>query len=79
VPESAVAATDLNQISYLRAIQDQRMRRGVRFPAWYLLLLAVLGIYCFAEGSRLERLPEPARFVAFCHPPPQRPDRGAGA
>jgi hypothetical protein len=24
-----------------------------RFPQWFLLLLAVLGIYCFAEGRRL--------------------------
>jgi hypothetical protein len=28
----------------------------VRYAQWYLLLLAVLGIYCSAEGSRLERL-----------------------
>jgi len=49
VPESASAATDLDLISYLRAISDQRMRRGIRFPACYLLLLAVLGIYCFSS------------------------------
>jgi hypothetical protein len=44
VPKSASAVTDLDLISYLRSIPDARMRRGVRFPAWYLLLVAVLGI-----------------------------------
>jgi hypothetical protein len=44
VPESLSAATDLDLISYLKAIPDVRMRRGVRIPAWYLLLVAVLGI-----------------------------------
>ena len=42
--ESVSAATDLDLISYLKAIPDARMRRGVRIPAWYLLLVAVLGI-----------------------------------
>jgi hypothetical protein len=42
--QSTAAATDLNLISYLRSIPDARMRRGVRFPAWYLLLVSVLGI-----------------------------------
>ena len=42
--ESASAATDLDLISFLKAIPDARMRRGVRIPAWYLLLVAVLGI-----------------------------------
>jgi hypothetical protein len=56
VPESAAAATDLDLISYLRAIPDQRMRRGIRFPAWYLLLLAVLGILSGCQSLRdLER------------------------
>jgi len=56
VPESASAATDLDLISYLRAIPDQRMRRGIRFPAWYLLLLAVLGILSGCQSLRdLER------------------------
>ena len=54
--ESASAATDLDLISYLRAIPDQRMRRGVRFPAWYLLLVAVLGILSGCQSLRdLER------------------------
>jgi hypothetical protein len=36
VLKSASAATDLDLISYLRSIPDSRMRRGVRFLAWYL-------------------------------------------
>ena len=40
--QSVSAATDLDLISYLKAIPDARMRRGVRIPAWYLLLVAVL-------------------------------------
>ena len=34
----------INLISFLKAIPDGRYRRGVRYPQWYLLLLAVLGI-----------------------------------
>jgi hypothetical protein len=44
VLKSVSAATDLDLISYLKAIPDTRMRRGIRIPAWYLLLVAVLGI-----------------------------------
>jgi len=36
VPETGSAATDLDLISFLKAIPDARMRRGVRIPAWYL-------------------------------------------
>ena len=54
--ESASAATDLDLISYLKAIPDSRMRRGVRIPAWYLLLVAVLGILSRCQSLRdLER------------------------
>jgi len=57
VLESASAATDLDLISYLRSIPDARMRRGVRFPAWYLLLVAMLGILSGCQSLRgLERL-----------------------
>ena len=42
MPESLSAATDLDLISYLKAIPDARMRRGVRIPALYLMLEAVL-------------------------------------
>jgi hypothetical protein len=56
VPESISAATDLNLISFLKAIPDSRMRRGIRIPAWYLLLVAVLGILSGSESLRdLER------------------------
>lgn len=54
--ESVSAATDLDLISYLKAIPDARMRRGVRIPAWYLLLVAVLGILSRCQSLRdLER------------------------
>ena len=56
MPESLSAATDLDLISYLKAIPDARMRRGVRIPAWYLLLVAVLGIMSGCQSLRdLER------------------------
>ena len=56
VLQSVSAATDLDLISYLKAIPDARMRRGVRIPAWYLLLVAVLGILSKCESLRdLER------------------------
>ena len=54
--ESHSAATDLDLINYLKAIPDARMRRGVRIPAWYLLLVAVLGILSGCQSLRdLER------------------------
>jgi len=59
VPETVSAATDLDLISFLRAIPDPRMRRGIRIPAWYLLLLAVLGILSHCQSLRdLERFAE---------------------
>jgi hypothetical protein len=35
VPQSVSAATNLDLISFLTAIPDSRMRRGIRIPAWY--------------------------------------------
>ena len=56
MPQTDSAATDLDLISFLRAIPDARMRRGVRIPAWYLLLVAVLGIVSGCQSLRdLER------------------------
>ena len=56
MPESHSAATDLDLISYLKAIPDARMRRGVRIPAWSRLLVAVLGIMSGCQSQRdLER------------------------
>ena len=57
MPESLSAATDLDLISYLKEIPDACMRRGVRIPARYLLLVAVLGIMSGCQRLRdLERL-----------------------
>lgn len=59
MPETVSAATDLDLISFLRAIPDPRMRRGIRIPAWYLLLVAVLGILSNCQSLRdLERFAE---------------------
>ena len=56
MPKSDCAATDLDVVSYLKAIPDARMRRGVRIPAWYLMLVAVLGILSRCQSLRdLER------------------------
>ena len=52
MPEIAAAATDLDLISFLKAIPDARMRKGIRIPAWYLLLVAVLGILSKCESLR---------------------------
>jgi hypothetical protein len=59
VPETAGASTDLDLISFLRAIPDPRMRRGIHIPAWYQLLVAVLGILSHCQSLRdLERFAE---------------------
>ena len=42
MPDSIYTTSDLDLISVLRAIPDGRMRRGIRIPAWYLLLVAPL-------------------------------------
>jgi hypothetical protein len=39
---SPVAASDL--ISFLKALPDCRKRRGIRFPQWWMLLMAILSI-----------------------------------
>lgn len=61
MPKNLSVATDLDLISYLKAVPDARMRRGVRIPSWYLLLVAVLvavlGIKSGCQSLRdLERL-----------------------
>jgi hypothetical protein len=45
--QNPAAATDL--ISFLKALPDCRMRRGVRFPQWWMLLVAILS----GQGSLL--------------------------
>ena len=42
------AASDL--ISILKALPDCRMRRGIRFPQWWMLLVAILSILS-GQGS----------------------------
>ncbi|MCT0225625.1 transposase family protein [Synechococcus sp. CS-1328] len=39
-------------ISFLKAIPDGRYRRGVRYPQWFLLLVAVFGILSGCHSSR---------------------------
>ena len=48
--QNPFAATDL--ISFLKALPDCRMRRGVRFPQWWMLLVAILAILS-NQGSLL--------------------------
>ena len=45
---SPLAACDL--ISFLKALPDCRMRRGIRFPQWWMLLVAILSILS-GQGS----------------------------
>ena len=56
MPETAAPAVefsaDAELISFLQAIPDGRYRRGVRYPQWYLLLVAVLGILSDCRSSR---------------------------
>ena len=54
--DTQAAPATLDLISFLRAIPDPRMKRGIRIPAWYLLLVAVLGILRSCQSLRdLER------------------------
>ncbi|NQV11638.1 MAG: hypothetical protein HQ527_10820 [Cyanobacteria bacterium] len=45
-----------NLISFLQAMPERRKRRGVLYPQWLLLLMAILHIDYFAEGLRLQWL-----------------------
>jgi hypothetical protein len=47
-PPDPAAATNL--IGFLKALPDCRMRRGIRFPHWWILLVAILAILS-NEGS----------------------------
>jgi hypothetical protein len=55
MPETHSAAVDQpapdGLISFLKAIPDGRYRRGVLYPQWFLLLLAVLGILSGCRSS----------------------------
>ena len=48
--ENTAAATDL--ISFLKALPDCRLRRGIRYPQWWMLLVAILAILS-NQGSLL--------------------------
>ncbi|MFM7674879.1 MAG: transposase family protein, partial [Synechococcus sp.] len=56
MPDTDSAAADQapsdDLISFLKAIPDGRYRRGVRYPQWFLLLVAVLGILSGCRSSR---------------------------
>jgi hypothetical protein len=56
MPDSLSTAADQpvadDLISFLKAIPDGRYRRGVRYPQWFLLLVAVLGILVAAGAPR---------------------------
>jgi hypothetical protein len=52
VLQRVASATDLDLISYLKAIPEARMHGGVYMPAWYLLLVAVLGILSKCDSLR---------------------------
>jgi hypothetical protein len=56
MPDTRLAAVDHpapdDLISFLKAIPDGRYRRGVRYPQWFLLLVAVLGILSGCRSSR---------------------------
>jgi hypothetical protein len=45
---NSVGASDL--ISFLKALPDCRMRHGIRFPQWWMLLVAILAILS-GQGS----------------------------
>jgi hypothetical protein len=47
---SAEPAATGDLIRFLKALPDCRMRRGIRFPQWWMLLVAILAILS-NEGS----------------------------
>ena len=56
----ATPATATDLISFLKALPDCRMRRGIRFPQWWMLLVAILAILS-NQGSLvgMERFAKP--------------------
>jgi hypothetical protein len=49
---AADQAVPADLISFLKAIPDGRYRRGMRYPQWFLLLVAALGILSGCRSSR---------------------------
>ncbi|QPN69518.1 transposase family protein [Synechococcus sp. CBW1108] len=53
IPDAAADQLDSNDlISFFKAIPDGRFPRGVRYPQWFLLLVAMLGILSGSRSSR---------------------------
>lgn len=53
IPDAAADQLDSSDlISFLKAIPDGRFRRGVLYPQWFLLLVAVFGILSGSRSSR---------------------------
>jgi hypothetical protein len=52
LPEPSPAHASADLIRFLQAIPEGRLRRGVRFPQWFLLLVAVLGILSGCQSLR---------------------------
>jgi hypothetical protein len=50
VPHSCSTPDQADLIGFFQGLPEGRKRRGIRYPQWFLLLLAILGVYCFAEG-----------------------------
>jgi len=42
LPAAIAPAAASALISFLKALLDSRMRRGFRFPQWWMLLVAIL-------------------------------------
>jgi hypothetical protein len=54
VSEIVLPATDFDLISFLKAIPDVRMRRGIRIPAWYLLTIVEMTAAGTRDGRPLQ-------------------------
>ena len=77
--ENPAAATDL--ISFLKALPDCRLRRGIRYPQWWMLLVAILAILSnqgsllgmerFAKRHRVRRRLDRRAYVVDTGQPPQ--------
>ena len=50
LPPATTPAVASDLISFLKALPDCRMRRGIRFPQWWMLLVAILSIVS-GQGS----------------------------
>ena len=60
--QNPAAATDL--ISFLKPLPDCGMRRGVRFPQWWMLLVAILAILAARHRRTGGRKPASVQLLA---------------